>query len=304
MYAWLGGLYGAMLSVMNTFNAQLSGLYGNWGATVMIHVSGLLVLLPFAFTWGRRRGNAPWYLYAGGLIGIATVVFCNLGISGVGVTANLVLMLLGQLVCSTVIDQFGLLGARVVRVNRGKILALFIMAIGCAAMLLLSADNGSAGGVSVALAVALSFLSGFTMVVARISNAKLSAISGVGYSTVMNYVTGLIGSFAVFALMGMKLDTAFPAAGQPLTIYLGGALGAVGIFLCNVITPKLPTLQLSVIIFVGQIFSGMALDGLAGRFSLGTLVGGALVAAGLYVNTRADAREVSAGGDAAKPEKS
>ena len=32
MYAVLGGIYGALLSVMNLFNAQLSAVYGNWAA--------------------------------------------------------------------------------------------------------------------------------------------------------------------------------------------------------------------------------------------------------------------------------
>lgn len=40
MYAVLGGIYGALLSVMNLFNAQLSAVYGNWGSTVMIHAVG------------------------------------------------------------------------------------------------------------------------------------------------------------------------------------------------------------------------------------------------------------------------
>ena len=117
MYGILGGVYGALLSIMNLMNAQLSAIYGNWAATVMIHLVGLAVLCPFSFGWGRSKGRAPWYLYGGGLIGIVTVACCNVGISGIGVTANLVLMLLGQLICSTIIDQFGLLGARTVRLS-------------------------------------------------------------------------------------------------------------------------------------------------------------------------------------------
>ena len=44
MYGILGGLYGALLSIMNLMNAQLSAIYGNWAATVMIHLVGLAVL--------------------------------------------------------------------------------------------------------------------------------------------------------------------------------------------------------------------------------------------------------------------
>ena len=100
---------------------------------------GLVVLLPLAFTWGRPKGRAPWYQYTGGLIGILSVVFVNIGVSGIGVTANLVLMLLGQVTCSAVVDHFGLLGAAVHRMNPGKLLSMGVMALGYGAMLALRA---------------------------------------------------------------------------------------------------------------------------------------------------------------------
>ena len=297
MYAVLGGVYGALLSVMNLLNAQLAAVYGNWGSTVIIHGVGLLTLLPLAFTWGRPRGRAPWYLYGGGLIGIITVACCNLGISGLGVTANLVLMLLGQLTCSTIIDQFGLLGARRVPLTWGRGLSLAVIALGDVVMLLW-AGTESGGSGSALLAIAVSFLSGFSMVLARISNARLAQHAGLGYSTVMNYVTGLGGSLLVFALTGWKLTTAFPAAGQSLLIYLGGALGALAIFLCNLVTPRLSTLQFTVILFVGQLFASMLLDALLlGMFSMGTLAGGIIVALGMALNIRAERKEASAHGN-------
>ena len=297
MYAVLGGVYGALLSVMNLLNAQLAAVYGNWGSTVIIHGVGLLTLLPLAFTWGRPRGRAPWYLYGGGLIGIITVACCNLGISGLGVTANLVLMLLGQLTCSTIIDQFGLLGARRVPLTRGRGLSLAVIALGDVVMLLWAGTETGGSG-SALLAIAVSFLSGFSMVLARISNARLAQHAGLGYSTVMNYVTGLGGSLLVFALTGWKLTTAFPAAGQSLLIYLGGALGALAIFLCNLVTPRLSTLQFTVILFVGQLFASMLLDALLlGMFSMGTLAGGIIVALGMALNIRAERKEASAHGN-------
>lgn len=299
MYTVLGGIYGALLSVMNLFNAQLSAVYGNWGSTVMIHAVGLLVLLPLAFTWGRPKGHAPWYLYGGGLIGIVTVTCCNLAIGGIGVTANLVIMLLGQLTCSTLIDQFGLFGARQVKLSAARLVSLLVIAAGDLVMLLWAGSSAGEGNASTLLAVLTSFLSGFSMVFARISNARLAEKSGLGFSTVMNYVTGLAGSFLIFACMGLHLETAFPAPGQSITIYLGGAMGALAIFLCNMVTPKLSTLQFTVILFVGQIFASMLLDALLlGTFSMGTLIGGLIVAVGMALNTRAEAKEAKLLGDA------
>lgn len=284
MYGAAAAAYGCLLSLMNACNARLSALYGDYGAAVMIHAVGLIVLLPLAFTWGRPTARAAWYQHLGGVIGILTLVFVNIGVNGVGVTGNLTLMLLGQATASALVDHFALLGAERKPFNALKGVAILVMAAGCVAMLLLSGEGLGAS----LLAAALSFLSGWTMVAARMANASLALTSGTGYSTLMNYVTGLIGSAVVFAALGFPMGAAFPAPGASFVIYLGGALGALGIFLCNVATPRLPALQMSLIVFVGQVFSGMALDGLSGRFSAGTLVGGLLVAAGMLLNVRAD----------------
>lgn len=302
MYGMLGGVYGALLSIMNLMNARLSAVYGNWAATVMIHLVGLAVLFPFSFGWGRSRGHAPWYLYSGGLIGIATVACCNVGISGIGVTANLVLMLLGQLICSAIIDQFGLFGSRKVKLSRGRAASLAVIAAGDFTMLLWSAGTATEGGAPVWLAVLVSLLSGFSMVLARISNARLAQRAGVGYSTVMNYVTGLSGSLLIYLCFTSRQIPPIPAEGQSFLIYMGGALGAVAIFLCNLVTPRLSALQFTVILFVGQIFSSMLLDALLlGVFSMGTLVGGAVVALGMALNIRQERKEAQALGNAVQP---
>lgn len=302
MYGILGGVYGALLSVMNLMNARLSAVYGNWAATVMIHLVGLAVLFPFSFGWGRPKGHAPWYLYSGGLIGIATVACCNVGISGIGVTANLVLMLLGQLICSTIIDQFGLLGSRTVKLSWGRAVSLAVIAVGDLLMLLWPSATVAEGGAPVWLAVLVSILSGFSMVLARISNARLAQRAGLGYSTVMNYVTGLSGSLLIYLCFTSRQLPPIPAEGESFLIYMGGALGAVAIFLCNLVTPRLSALQFTVILFVGQIFASVLLDALLlDMFSMGTLAGGVVVALGMALNIRQERKEACALGDAVQP---
>ena len=286
MYSAFAALYGCLLSLMNACNARLSLIYGDYSAAVMIHAVGLIVLLPLIFTWGRPRGRARWYQYAGGLVGIVTLVFVNIGVNGVGVTGNLVLMLLGQVTASALVDHFALLGARRSPFSVAKGVAITVMTLGCIAMLLLSGERRSAS----LTAAVLSFFSGWSMVLSRMANASLAKTSGTGFSTVMNYVTGLTGSLLLFLWLGSPRAAAFPAPGVSFVVYLGGALGAAGIFLCNVVTPRLPALQMSLIVFVGQIFSGMLLDAMLGQFAAGTLVGGLLVAAGMLLNARADRR--------------
>ncbi len=290
-YTLIAGFYGILITLMNAINASLTSVYGGWFSPAIIHLAGLITLLPAALCgWSRRKGRAPWYQYLGGVVGILTVICSNLSINVLGVTLNLVLMLLGQMTCSAIVDHFGLFGAAKHPFRMGKALAILVMTIGCVLMLLLS-DGKLSGGSDMIMAVLLGFLSGYTIVIARTFNATLSETAGIGHSTLMNYVTGLTGSVLLFALSGFQLSTPFPAAGQPFTIYLGGVLGALGIFLCNVATPRLSALQMTIITFVGEIFSGVVIDALAGRFSLGTVLGGIAVAIGMLLNMRADAKE-------------
>ncbi len=141
------------------------------------------------------------------------------------------------------------------------------------------------------IAVAGAILSGITIVLARMVNARLAQKCGVPYSSLMNYITGLTGSLIAFFVTGAVIKTAFPAAGGSIFIYIGGALGLVSIYVLNRITHKLPATQLTLLIFVGQLFSGLLLDYFAThKFSPGTLAGGLLVLAGLAVNIWGDRR--------------
>lgn len=288
----LGILNGFMYSVMNLFNAQLSQLYGNAAATAMIHLVGLAALLPFAFHWGRPAGKAPWYLYIGGPTGILMVLCANAGISGVGITMNLSLALLGQMTLSAVIDQKGWFGISPSPMNGKKAASMGVILLGICVMLFWPGENGlPAGNDAPVLAVAagLSFLSGFAIVAARISNAKLAAKAGLGFSTVMNYVTGLLGSLIVLAVSGFPMAQPFPAQGVSFTVYLGGLMGVASIIICNLITLRLTNVRMTLLIFVGQIFSGVLLDAfLLHIFSPGQLAGGLLVAAGLTLNVLSD----------------
>lgn len=136
MASFLGVLNGFLYSIMNLFNAQLSTLYGNYLATVIIHVVGLLCVIPFAIVKRRTGKGAPWWMYAGGALGIITVLASNLGIQYTGVTVTLVLALLGQMAASTIIDHFGLFGFKQYKINKKKVISLVLIACGAAVMIL------------------------------------------------------------------------------------------------------------------------------------------------------------------------
>ena len=139
------------------------------------------------------------------------------------------------------------------------------------------------------IAIACVLLSGVTIVLARMCNARLAKLCGIPFSTLLNYITGLTGSLIIFLAAGATVTAAFPAAGASVFLYIGGALGLLSVFIVNNIAHRLPATQLTLLIFLGQLFSGLLLDYFATlRFSPGKLIGGLLVLLGLAVNIRAD----------------
>lgn len=68
-------------------------------------------------------------------------------------------------------------------------------------------------------------------------------------------------------------------------------MGLCTVLISNVIVTKVPAFYLSLLMFVGQVFTGILLDALiSGSFSMQLLIGGALVAAGLSVDLMLDKR--------------
>ncbi len=139
------------------------------------------------------------------------------------------------------------------------------------------------------IAIIGALLSGVTIVLARMLGARLAQNCGAPFSSLMNYITGLTGSLIAFLVTGAVTKAAFPAPGGSVVIYLGGVLGLGSVYILNKIAHRLPATQMTLLIFVGQLFSGLLLDYFAThKFSLGTLVGGLLVLSGLAVNIWGD----------------
>jgi transporter family-2 protein len=75
----------------------------------------------------------------------------------------------------------------------------------------------------------------------------------------------------------------------PIWAYFGGLLGVAVVAISNLVTPKISAFYMSLIIFVGQLFTGIIIDYFAlGLISMGKGIGGLLVAAGLIFNLYLD----------------
>ena len=98
---------GIVIAVMIAVNGLLTRVTGSYGATVLIHVSGLVtccILVLLIRPKIKVAGKSKWLLLSGGLWGLAATVFNNVSFLYIGVTPITALGLLGQSVTSLSMD--------------------------------------------------------------------------------------------------------------------------------------------------------------------------------------------------------
>lgn len=136
--------------------------------------------------------------------------------------------------------------------------------------------------------ILISVVAGAIVVISRILNTKLSENIGLIESSFFNYLTGLLSSLILFILMREKI-TLNSFNNIPFWAYLGGLLGAVVVILSSVVTPKLSSFNLTLIIFIGQLITGIFIDIITlGTISYSKIIGGLLVILGLAYNLHID----------------
>lgn len=137
------------------------------------------------------------------------------------------------------------------------------------------------------LGIILAFLSGFVVVINLIVNSQLAKRIGIFHGAFYNYLIGSIFGFIVFLVIR---DTSIKTMSTvPVWAYFGGFIGVFVLGLQNFVVPKIPIVYSSLIMFLGQLFTGLAIDFfIKNSFSLSFLIGGLLILIGLGYNVHID----------------
>lgn len=140
------------------------------------------------------------------------------------------------------------------------------------------------------IAIAVAIAAGASIVIARNINSILAEKKGLLASTFFNYVTGFSLSVIFLLISSESIKKSYSLLGTvPLWAYLGGFLGVAVVAISNIVTSKISAFYMSLIIFVGQLFTGIIIDYFAlGILSIGKVIGGLLVVAGLIYNLYVD----------------
>ena len=286
-YYLIAIIAGILIAIMIQINGVLSVSIGIYTSIVIVHLMGLLTASIIALIKKEKPiqfKKLPFYMYIGGTIGYLTTVFNNEAFNIISISAILAISLFSQAITAIFIDAFGLFGMPKRGFKWYKIIGLIIVFIGIVFMLY--PFNFTVQSI---VAIVLTLLTGPTCNISRATNAALADKTSLANSTAWNYATGFLVSLIVVLIVGWirkePLFTGNYVFDKRLWIYLGGALGAITIFLTNMMFSKIDTLYATLFLFTGQVFTGIVIDIITkGSFDLFLTIGALLSLIGLIFN--------------------
>ncbi len=136
-YALFALAAGAMLPIQFGINAQLAQWVGGSARAALVSfvvgALGLLVAVLFAARgWPDRAGDAPWWVWIGGLLGAFYVLGSIVTAPKLGATTLVALILAGQAIASLLVDHYGWVGFEEHPVNALRIAGVVLLAGGVA----------------------------------------------------------------------------------------------------------------------------------------------------------------------------
>jgi bacterial/archaeal transporter family-2 protein len=130
---------GALITFQAGSNSRLNETFGQpMPAVVVNSCLGLIAILAYTFasqvSWPslQTMARAPWWAWFGGLFGALYSVAAVLLAKQMGAATLMGLVGAGQLVCSVILDHFGLVGFDVHHANVWRILGCGLMLAGMA----------------------------------------------------------------------------------------------------------------------------------------------------------------------------
>ncbi len=128
----------------------------------------------------------------------------------------------------------------------------------------------------------LALLSGGTVTTSILLNARLGAVKGLYKGVFVNYMTGMVVSLPIALIISGLNFPQIEVNGMLMLALSGGIIGFVCVILSSHITPKIGILYITILLFIGQLGTGVVIDIIReGSFSIGKIIGGVVIVSGL-----------------------
>jgi transporter family-2 protein len=130
---------GAVITLQTGSNARLKEAFGHaLPAVIVSSLIGIVLLVAVMLVTRTpvpsvaRMTSAPWTAWLGGLLGAGYAVVVVVLARHLGAATLTAAVVTGQLICSVVLDHFGLLGFELHAVNAGRMIGCVLLLAGFA----------------------------------------------------------------------------------------------------------------------------------------------------------------------------
>lgn len=127
-------LAGMAIGLQGVFNTRLSEKVGLWETTAIVHFIGLIFALTLVFFLGegsfKKALEVKKIYLLGGVFGVIIIYSIIKGISLLGTSVTISVVIISQLLIATLIDSFGLFGMPQIKFEVSKVVGLLVMIAG------------------------------------------------------------------------------------------------------------------------------------------------------------------------------
>jgi bacterial/archaeal transporter family-2 protein len=125
---------GVAVGVQSPMASMITQRLGMFESVFIIHVGGaIFALVPLLLYGGGKLGqwrSVPWYVLLAGIFGLIVIGAISYMIPRIGVAGAITTIVAGQLLVSTVLDQFGLLGTIARPMDPARAIGLAVVLFG------------------------------------------------------------------------------------------------------------------------------------------------------------------------------
>lgn len=126
-----GGVAVGLQSPMASMITQRLGIFES---VFILHIGGaILALIPLLYYGGGKLAqwrSIPWYALGAGVFGLIVIGAISYMIPRIGVAGSITTIVAGQLLVSTILDQFGWLGAMERPMDPARAIGLAVVLVG------------------------------------------------------------------------------------------------------------------------------------------------------------------------------
>ena len=270
MLVIIGIIAGCLLPVQTSINSKFRFTVGSpYLATINSLVGGTMFLMlislitghPLLIPWSFLNSH-PWWMYLGGLMGPLAFTINILLLPKLGAVQTVIMPLLGQIIMSMLIDEFGWFHMPVSTFNVIRLIGVFAL-LGGVLLVIYQKRTKKISHSSQLPWQFLGILAGFALAIQTASNGALGkAFASPVTSGIFSLLTGAILMIIVIGIFQRNLTHIFRAAGHDNRwwIWLGGPIGSLYLFGSLTLAPIIGAGTAIVLTILGNIMGSIFID--------------------------------------------